>query len=60
MRMRHCKSRRGISSAVVGALLLTGTTVLGIGLVAWANSSVTRTESILASSASGRSNTISE
>ena len=60
MRIGHCKSRRGISSAVVGVLMLTGTTILGIGLVAWAHSSVTTTEYALASSSSSRSNTLSE
>jgi|SRR5437660_4198735 len=57
--MGHFKSRRGIS-AVVGAILLAGTTILGITLVAWANSTVTRTETILATSSSTRSNQLSE
>jgi hypothetical protein len=59
MRTRHFRSRRGIS-AVVGAILLAGTTVLGISLVAWAHSTVTKTESVLASSSSTMSNKISE
>ncbi|HYL66549.1 MAG TPA: hypothetical protein VEU72_05300 [Nitrosopumilaceae archaeon] len=60
MTMRHLKSRRGISSAIVGAMLLTGTTILGVTLVAWSHSSVITTESNLASSASSKSNTLSE
>ena len=58
--MRHFKSRRGISSAIVGAMLLTGTTILGITLVAWSHSSVTTIESSLASSASSKSNAFNE
>lgn len=52
-------SRRGIS-AVVGAILLAGTTILGITLVAWANSSVSTSEYVLASSSSSKSNALSE
>ena len=58
--MRHFKSRRGISSAIVGAMLLTGTTILGVTLVAWSHSSVLTTEFGLASSASSKSNILSE
>jgi archaellum component FlaF (FlaF/FlaG flagellin family) len=53
------RSRRGIS-AVVGAILLAGTTVLGITLVAWASSNVSTTEFMLASSSSSKSNKLSE
>src|SRR5437660_742335 len=60
MRMGHFKSRRGLSSAAVGAILLTGTTVLGIGLVAWANSTVSRNETVLSTSSSSRTNALSE
>jgi hypothetical protein len=58
--MRRFKSRRGISSAIVGAIMLTGTTVLGITLVSWAHSSVATNEYGLASSASGKSNAFNE
>ncbi len=57
--MGRFRPRRGIS-AVVGAILLAGTTVLGITLVAWAHSSVSTTENILASSSSSKSNALSE
>jgi len=57
--MGRFSSRRGIS-AVVGAILLAGTTILGITLVAWANSTVSTTEYVLASSSSSKSNAFSE
>ena len=59
MRTGNFRSRRGIS-AVVGAILLAGTTILGITLVAWAHSSVTRTETVLATASSTMSNQLSE
>jgi len=58
--MGHFKSRRGISGAIVSSILLAGTTILGIGLVAWSYSSVTTTEYGLSSSASSKSNVLSE
>jgi hypothetical protein len=59
MRERYFRSRRGIS-AVVGAILLAGTTVLGIALVSWSYAIVSRTESVLATSSSTMSNQLSE
>ncbi len=57
---RFIQTRRGISTVVTAAILLTAVTVLGTALVAFSNSKLTTFETGLASSSSDKTNKINE
>jgi len=60
MKFRISLSKRGLSTAVTSAILLTAVTVMGIMLVSWSNMNLTRHQQNLDSSFSDNLNRINE
>ena len=59
--MRQCnRCRRGLASVVTGAILLSGVTLLGTGLVSWTNSNLSTHQQSLQSSYSTATDKINE
>ena len=59
--MRQCnRCRRGLASVVTGAILLSGVTLLGTGLVSWTNSNLSTHQQALQSSYSTATDKINE
>ncbi len=58
--MRLTQARRGLSTIVMTAIMLTAVVILGTSLVAFSNSKLTTFETGLASSASDKTNKINE
>jgi len=57
---RHKKTKRALSTVVTGAILLTAVTVMGIMVVGWANTNLTRHQLDLETSFSETYNKINE
>jgi len=57
---RHKKTKRALSTVVTGAILLTAVTVMGIMVVGWANTNLTKHQLELESSFSDTYNKINE
>ena len=53
-------ARRGLSTVVTGAIMLTAVAVIGTSLVAWSNSNLQTFETGLANSASSKTDKINE
>jgi len=60
MKFRISLSKRGLSTAVSSAILLTGVAVMGIMLVSWSNANLARNQQDLDSSFSDNLNRINE
>jgi hypothetical protein len=58
--MRHFTSRRGLSTIVTTAILLTAVTILGTMIVAWSNGNLKSYETVLSNTASTNTNKINE
>ena len=58
--MRHFTSRRGISTIVTTAIMLTAVAVLGTSIVAWSNGNLRSYEAVLSNTASTNTNKINE
>ena len=57
---RHKKTQRGLSTIVTGAILLTAVAMMGIMVVAWANSNLTKHQMELESTLSATYNKLNE
>src|SRR5260370_16055711 len=60
MTMRHFKYRRGISTVVTSAILITAVVVIGTVIVMWSNSKLIVFEASLANTTSSSTNQINE
>lgn len=60
MRSRNIHTRRGLSSAVTGAILLTAVALMGTGLVSWSNTNLRSHQQSLESAYSTNVNKINE